>query len=204
MEDLDGIRTAFEGLVKQAQKRRLVTYDDVTAFLANDTSARSVGARYLDPILKVCIGRGLPWLTVIVVRRDTRRPGINWLPDDYQKDSHPHCPVAMLLWTKLKHEVFIYDWTERAAADQGGANGGRGVEKEEEARIGGTRQASAHSSTSSAGDPGSDGGRQPQGSSAGACPLAESPAPRVAPPSGSCRRPATRGRQEHRPAIGWS
>lgn len=111
MEYLDGIRAVFEFLVQHAETRRLVTYDEVSAVLANSTPARSVGVMYLDPILKVCRRRGLPWLTVIVVRRDTRRPGINWLPEDLKEGIDPRCPAAKLLWTKMKHEVFIYDWT---------------------------------------------------------------------------------------------
>lgn len=61
-------------LICAARERKTYTYEEVAAILDMESAARVIG-HFLDPIMQYCAKNDLPPLTVLVVKKATRRPG---------------------------------------------------------------------------------------------------------------------------------
>ena len=90
----------FAYLKQCAVQERIVTYEKV---------GRQVGlapqgtARPLYFIRDVCLDRGLPPLTALVVRKRTRLPGPGLKPN--------HTSVTQAEWDEMTSQVFAFDWS---------------------------------------------------------------------------------------------
>ncbi len=56
---------------------------------------------------KICIPRGLPWLTVLAVSRKTRLPGRGWLPDGATRDDY-----LLAFLGDMVRQVLDTNWSE--------------------------------------------------------------------------------------------
>ena len=91
-------------LKKRAHDMRTVTYGEIgkETGLFPPGVGRQVG--YIRD--NVCRARGLPWLNVIVVNQDSRRPGDNFLPEDWPSDE-----LQEHWWRGMVSQVYAYDWS---------------------------------------------------------------------------------------------
>ena len=81
-------------LVAAARQRRRYTYLEVANILGYPHAP--VVVPFLDTIFWYCVEQGLPPLTVLVVRQDTRQPGDGYLVDvDVETDTE---------------RVYAFDW----------------------------------------------------------------------------------------------
>lgn len=69
---------AWNILIKYAEKKRTVTYDELATAISSDLHFRQVG-KVLDPIQNYCIEENLPPLTILVVRMSDRKPGSGFI-----------------------------------------------------------------------------------------------------------------------------
>ncbi len=86
----------WQVLISCASNRQTITYGELARRIGwEEGSARGAGAP-LEQIAQYCQGTSLPWLTVIVVRADTGRPGEGYTgPADIDVE---------------REEVFSYPW----------------------------------------------------------------------------------------------
>jgi len=82
---------------------RTITYGEI----ANEAGIAPTGiGSQLGHIRDViCIPRGLPWLSVIGVRKNTRRPGDAFLPEGVSIEVDEE-----LIWRGMVLQVFAYEW----------------------------------------------------------------------------------------------
>ena len=95
MTEAEKIERVYSALVECARERRLISYTE----LSEETgfgSRRSIWGQ-LAFIAGFCMGRGLPGLTSLVVRHDTRRGGSGYVPrGSVEQDRIP---------------VYTFDWS---------------------------------------------------------------------------------------------
>ena len=90
----------FEYLKRCAAQQRSVTYGEVGKQVG--LAARGT-AQPLYCIRDVCLERGLPPLTALVVRKSDRLPGVGLKPDQ--------TPVTESEWRAMTSRVFAFDWS---------------------------------------------------------------------------------------------
>jgi hypothetical protein len=76
---IDRAHRALPYLVHFAKSRRAVTYGQLSGLIGVHWRTASDWLGYIRD--EICIPRGLPLLTAIVVNKQTRLPGDNWLPE---------------------------------------------------------------------------------------------------------------------------
>ena len=93
-------QAVFDCLKQCAAQQRTVNYGDVGKQVG--LAARGT-AKPLYYIRDVCLERGLPPLTALVVRKDTGLPSVGLKPDQTQ--------VTRAEWHEMTSRVFAYDWS---------------------------------------------------------------------------------------------
>ena len=66
----------FKLLAQAALECRTITYGEIAD--KTGLTAHGLGPQLNYIHYHVCVPRGLPWLTSLVVRTDSRKPGIDW------------------------------------------------------------------------------------------------------------------------------
>ena len=84
----------WQVLISKANNRQSMTYKNLADMLGS-VDRRDLG-RYLNPVMRYCQTNGLPPLTILVVRQDTKEPGRGF-------------PRRNALNVD-REEVFNYDW----------------------------------------------------------------------------------------------
>lgn len=93
-------------LVEAARARRLTTYGQVAQ--AVDTHPRVV-PKVLEIVRALCIEKGWPALTALVVRADQKRPGEAFLDPWMSRDTPQATKDAKV--QQFLQEVYAFDWT---------------------------------------------------------------------------------------------
>ena len=57
---------------------------------------------------EICVPQGLPWISALVVNKETRLPGNGWLPEG-TTIANAHLP---LFWRGIVLQVFATDWSK--------------------------------------------------------------------------------------------
>jgi hypothetical protein len=105
---------ALPHLVHCAKNRRTITYGELGAKIGANPRAVSRPLGYLRD--EICIPRGLPLITALVVNKMSRMPGESWLPegtghlepDEYQRE-----------YEKFRDEAFACDAWDTLLEDMG-------------------------------------------------------------------------------------
>ena len=93
----------FEYVKRCATEMRTVTYKEIACAVGLAKPGVAYPLGYIRD--EICRKQGLPWLTVIVVNADTRRPGEKFLPNEVEFGQDNE-----LLWRGMVLQVFSYPW----------------------------------------------------------------------------------------------
>ena len=97
---------AVFALLKQCAKdMQTVTYGEI----AEKCGGTAVGSGYPIGSIRdeICRKRDRPWLSVIAVSSETKRPGGNWLPEGVLIPAE----LQELWWRGMVSQVYAYDWS---------------------------------------------------------------------------------------------
>ena len=76
---IDNAHRALPYLVRCAQMRKTITYGDLAAKIGRHHRGAAFWLRYIRD--EICTPKGLPFLTAIVISKNTGLPGPGWLPE---------------------------------------------------------------------------------------------------------------------------
>jgi hypothetical protein len=96
----------YQVLVRCAAEMRTVTYREI----ADEVGLAAVGLAFPLGYIrdKICIDKGLPWLNVLAVNKEERRPGHGFLPAEVQLDDQSQ----EWLWRGMVLQVFSFNWAD--------------------------------------------------------------------------------------------
>jgi hypothetical protein len=97
-------KEVFDFLRHCATDMRTVTYAEISS--AVGVPAAELGPQLKLIALRMCSQRGLPWLYVIAVNADTRRPEVGLLPENVGRMRGMEG-----VWRKMVLQVFAYNWS---------------------------------------------------------------------------------------------
>ena len=95
----------LEVLKQCAADMRTITYGEI----AERCGLAAPGTGYQIGYIRdqVCRANGRPWLSVIVVSKDSMRPGGNFLPDELALPEDE----TEIWWRGMVLQVYAYDWS---------------------------------------------------------------------------------------------
>ena len=98
----------FNEIVKAARQMRTIEYGELEDIV--DLPAHFMG-RQLGFIRDACQERRLPWLTAIVVKRDTKLPSTGIFEGVDGMSGNVSSPVFEVWWRAMALHVFTTDWS---------------------------------------------------------------------------------------------